>query len=32
MRFGLSDAEDLRPCLIATGLNRKECDEPLVVS
>jgi len=24
MRFGVSDAEDLRPCLIATGLKRKE--------
>jgi len=23
MRFGVSDAEDLRPCLIVTGLKRK---------
>jgi hypothetical protein len=32
MRFGVSDAEDLRPCLIATGLKRKEWDERSVVS
>lgn len=28
MRFGVSDAEDLRPCLIATGLKRKDRATP----